>query len=128
VLSRANQQIGQGALVRKQTTKPRRVSRPRVKRMAEAARIAFGQRVREARLRLGLTQEMLGIALGIKVRGQSYVSQIELGNANLTIESLSLLSEALGVDLDIVLRIRADDARPAHLDAPAGHSWSPEED
>jgi transcriptional regulator with XRE-family HTH domain len=96
--------------------------------MAEAARIAFGQRVREARLRLGLTQEMLGIAIGIKVRGQSYVSQIELGNANLTIESLSLLSEALGVDLDIVLRIRADSAHPAHLDAPAGHSWSPEED
>jgi transcriptional regulator with XRE-family HTH domain len=97
----------------------------RVRRMAAAARVAFGQRVREARLRLGLTQEMLGIAIGIKVRGQSYVSQIELGNANLTIESLALISEALGVDIDLILRTRASSPPPADPDPPASHSPPP---
>ena len=85
---------------------PDRVDRTRIEHSSKEARHAFGVQVREARHRLGITQEALGAAIGVKSRGQSYVSQIELGYVNLTIDSLVLVSEALGLELDILLQVR----------------------
>ena len=87
---------------------PDRVDRTRIEHSSKEACRAFGVRVREARHRLGITQEALGAAIGLTSRGQSHVSRIERGYVNLTIESLVLISESLGFELDIVLRARQD--------------------
>jgi transcriptional regulator with XRE-family HTH domain len=87
---------------------PDPADRARLENLAKEARRAFGVRIREARRRLGITQEALGAAIGLTSRGQSHVSRIELGYVNLTIESLVLISEALGFELDIVLHARQD--------------------
>jgi transcriptional regulator with XRE-family HTH domain len=84
------------------------VDRTRIEHSSKEACRAFGVRVREARHRLGITQEALGAAIGLTSRGQSHVSRIERGYVNLTIESLVLISESLGFELDIVLRARQD--------------------
>lgn len=70
--------------------------------MSEEARKAFGAQVREARRRLGITQDALALAIGQK--SQSYVSQIEGGEINLTIDTMALLCDALGMNLEIFIR------------------------
>jgi transcriptional regulator with XRE-family HTH domain len=60
----------------------------------------FGQAFRDARLRAGLTQT--DVAKQARV-SQTYVSRLELGWQKLTVESMSLLARAVGLDVSLVV-------------------------
>lgn len=61
---------------------------------------AMGGRIREARKRMGLTQEQLALRLHIS---DSYLTLIELGKRNISMETLLALSECLGLSADYLL-------------------------
>lgn len=56
---------------------------------------AFGQRVREARLRGGISQEELADRAGLD---RTYISGVERGLRNLSLSTLCRIALALGVD------------------------------
>lgn len=60
----------------------------------------LGQRIREERLKLHLTQEKL--AEDIKI-SDSYMGQIERGERSLTLETLVTLANRFGVTVDYLL-------------------------
>jgi len=61
---------------------------------------ALGKRIREERLKLNLTQEKLAEAVDLST---AYVGQIERGDRNLTLDSLVLIANRLGVTVDYML-------------------------
>lgn len=61
----------------------------------------FGQRVRERRKALGLTQGRLFEKTGIN---NGYISQIETGRANPTLDMILKLADALGLEASVMLR------------------------
>ena len=69
-----------------------------------------GDRVREARRRMGWKQIDLAVALGM--RGQSMISEIEGGQKNLNLRRAIAVAQALGVSLDYLAGL-ADDPAPA---------------
>jgi transcriptional regulator with XRE-family HTH domain len=91
-------------LASKPSRAPRKVSRARVAEISGEARNAFGRQVRAHRERLGMTQDALADILGKK--GQSYVSHIEHGRQNLTLDTMALLADALGFELEVIFRPR----------------------
>ncbi|MCT4565619.1 MAG: helix-turn-helix domain-containing protein [Maledivibacter sp.] len=62
--------------------------------------VALGNRIREERLRLGLTQEKLAEDIDISI---SYMGQIERGERSLTLGSLVKVVNRLGVTIDYLL-------------------------
>lgn len=71
------------------------------------AAVVLGQRVRERRQALGLSQERLveGTALH-----WSFVGRIERGKANITLRNILRLADALDMDAgDLVRGLHADD-------------------
>lgn len=61
----------------------------------------FGERVREARVRLGLSQE------GLAERSElhwSYIGQVERGQNNLTLHNILRIGKVLGVDAGDLVR------------------------
>jgi len=60
----------------------------------------FGNRVRERRLALGLTQQELADRAGLH---RSYIGQIELGRRNVTLKSAAKIAKALHVDIASLL-------------------------
>jgi transcriptional regulator with XRE-family HTH domain len=64
--------------------------------MTEAHQI--GQYVRAHRERAGLSQQALADKLGCS---QPAISQLEVGNASLSIATLQRIAEALGYDLEV---------------------------
>jgi len=54
----------------------------------------FGDAVRTARMAAGLSQEELAMRLDAD---QAYVSRIEAGRMNVTLETVAAIAEALGV-------------------------------
>jgi len=76
---------------------------------APTAAQLFGRRVRERRLKLGLSQVELAAACGIH---DTYVSSIESGHRNVGLDIIVRLARALDVDPGTLLRgIGRDDAR-----------------
>lgn len=65
-----------------------------------AARSLLAYNVRSLRIELGLSQEALGIAAGFH---RTYVSQVERGVANVTIDGLDRLATAVGVPVASLL-------------------------
>jgi transcriptional regulator with XRE-family HTH domain len=61
----------------------------------------MGQRVRERRLELGLTQQELADLCGLH---RSYIGEIEIGRRNPTLRSIVKLARALQVDVVDLLR------------------------
>jgi transcriptional regulator with XRE-family HTH domain len=61
----------------------------------DPAQIALGDRVRERRLALGLSQMSLADRIGLHF---TFVSSVERGERNLSLESLLRLAEGLGVN------------------------------
>lgn len=64
-------------------------------------RVRFGEQVRAARIKAGLTQAQLAERLG---RSQKYVSLIETGGRRLPIDTMMLIMRALGLVLEIGTR------------------------
>ena len=65
--------------------------------MSEAKQKA-GRLIRDARIRAGLTQQELGIKLGV---GRATVNGYETGRQNLTVDTLEKVTKALGIELKI---------------------------
>ncbi len=60
----------------------------------KAARTAFGQRVRDLRLARGLSQEKLAELADLH---RTYVSSLERGQRNVSLENIHALARGLGV-------------------------------
>jgi DNA-binding XRE family transcriptional regulator len=67
----------------------------------EAMQILFGENLRLARLKAGLTQQELAAKANIR---QAHVSQIEGGKLNPMLMTMVALAEAVGKDLRTLLR------------------------
>jgi transcriptional regulator with XRE-family HTH domain len=80
--------------------------------MAKSLREQFGRDVREARLRAGLSQTEVGKTTG---KGQTYVSEIELGLANLTLHS-PRLAAFFAIDIPRLL-----ESMPKSTSTRSGH-------
>lgn len=58
--------------------------------------VKFGQRVREERRKLGLSQEQLAAAAGLH---RTYIGMIERAEKNLTLENIARIAKALGLPI-----------------------------
>jgi transcriptional regulator with XRE-family HTH domain len=65
--------------------------------LTEDIRILFGQKVREARIALGISQKELAFRSGIH---RTYISSVERGERNITIVNMKKIADALGVSLN----------------------------
>jgi transcriptional regulator with XRE-family HTH domain len=72
-----------------------------VSHAGEAMQILFGENLRIARLKAGLTQQELAAKANIR---QAHVSQIEGGKLNPMLMTMVALAEAVGKDLRTLLR------------------------
>ena len=72
-----------------------------------SAQTELGQRVRERRGELGLSQMALADKIGLQV---TFVSSVERGERNLSLQSLVRLAEGLGVDPGTLV----EGLRPGH--------------
>ena len=59
----------------------------------------FGHRIRELRLATGMTQEAFADKCGF---ARTYMSRIETGGANPSLDAIKVLADALKVDLSIL--------------------------
>lgn len=67
----------------------------------QSLRKQFGSRVRELRLATGLTQETFADHCGF---ARTYLSRIETGGANPSLDAIKVLADALGTDLSTLLK------------------------
>lgn len=72
----------------------------------------FGSNVRKYRIAKNLTQEALGYLAGMQ---QPAVGKIERGESNTTIQNMSKLSEALGVEMAELFRLPETDMVSSYL-------------
>lgn len=59
-------------------------------------RVEFGEKLREARLRRGISQEKMAELAGLH---RTYVSSVELGKRNVSLVNIQRLAEAVGVSM-----------------------------
>jgi transcriptional regulator with XRE-family HTH domain len=64
--------------------------------LTRRARQAFGRAMRQRRKALGLSQEELGDRAGLE---QSYISNIEAGLRNVSIDNIARIAKSLDVDI-----------------------------
>ena len=69
--------------------------------------IRLGQRIREERLKLGLTQARVAEDVDIS---DAYMGQIERGERNLALDTLIRLANRLGASVDYLLKDSVDDS------------------
>lgn len=62
--------------------------------------IKFGKKVREERLKRGLSQEDLANKAGVH---RTYIGMIERGEKNITLENIEKISKAFEISLDNLL-------------------------
>jgi len=63
--------------------------------------LKFGNKVRERRLKLGLSQEELAFRAGVH---RTYIGMIERAEKNITLENIEKIAKALKVSLDDLMR------------------------
>jgi putative transcriptional regulator len=78
---------------------------------ARQLRIRFGQDLKAARTRAGLSQAQVAERIGLS---QQYVSSVERGLFHVTITTMAALARALGYDLVISFR-PTHDGQPSSL-------------
>lgn len=61
----------------------------------------FGERVRELRTKKGISQEQLAELSGLH---RTYISSLELGKRNVSLQNICVLAKALGVTPDKLLK------------------------
>ena len=64
------------------------------KKAEEAGKAAFGQRVRELRMKKGLSQEGLALACGLD---RTYIGGVERGERNISLINIKRIADALHV-------------------------------
>ena len=62
----------------------------------------FGEKVREERLKKGLSQEELAARAGVH---RTYIGMIERAEKNITLESIQKIARALELPLDELMRL-----------------------
>jgi transcriptional regulator with XRE-family HTH domain len=67
----------------------------------------FGDNLRAERLKVGLSQAELGRRVG---RSQQYISMVEVGRENLTLDTMAMLANILGKDVITMLQQQPDAA------------------
>ena len=67
----------------------------------ESMRALFGANLRQARLKAKLTQTDVEQRTGIR---QHYISEIENGVRNLTLDTMTTLAQAIGTDIRALLK------------------------
>jgi transcriptional regulator with XRE-family HTH domain len=71
----------------------------------------IGRRIREARLKRGLTQAQLAALLPGERAGKPRVCRYEKGTRRPSLEDLILIADALGVTLCHLIGVRCDEKR-----------------
>jgi len=63
--------------------------------------LKFGNKVRERRLKLGLSQEGLASRAGVH---RTYIGMIERAEKNITLENIEKIAKALEISLDDLMK------------------------
>lgn len=90
-------------------------SRPAVKSKANP-KVQFGQRLRELRKEVGLSQEALAYAAELD---RSYVGGVERGEYNISLLNICALARALGVLPHELLRFSMEETKSTATKVPA---------
>ena len=69
--------------------------------MKKQVLIKFGQKVREERAKLGLSQEELAGRAGVH---RTYIGMIERAEKNITLENIEKVAKALNVPIDYLMK------------------------
>lgn len=64
--------------------------------MGQDIRVKLAENVKKFRIQKGLTREELSLLLGVD---NSYISKLERKSINITIDKLSIIAKALGVEV-----------------------------
>ena len=72
----------------------------KLRKPSAALRAILSSNIRDARARLGLSQEALADACGIH---RTYIGSVERGERNISIGSLEIIANALGVTVPDIL-------------------------
>ncbi len=64
--------------------------------MKKTILLKFGKRVREERLKLGISQEELAVRAGVH---RTYIGMIERAEKNITLENISKIAKALNLKI-----------------------------
>jgi len=65
-------------------------------KMKKTILLKFGKRVREERLKLGISQEELAVRAGVH---RTYIGMIERAEKNITLENISKIAKALNLKI-----------------------------
>ncbi len=69
--------------------------------MKKQVLLKFGQKVREERAKLGLSQEELASRAGVH---RTYIGMIERAEKNITLENIEKIAKALSVPIDYLMK------------------------
>jgi transcriptional regulator with XRE-family HTH domain len=72
--------------------------------LTKLARQAFGRNMRRRRKGLGMSQEELGDRAGLE---QSYISNVEAGTRNVSIDNIARIAKALRLEIEILFNTRS---------------------
>src|ERR1700752_1391085 len=93
---------------------------PSARRTRAAAE--FGERVRNRRMTLGLTQVLLAERCGYHY---TYISSLERGERNVTLETITLLADSLRIDpAQFVRGLKPTRDNPRRRSSPGQSGWS----
>lgn len=67
----------------------------------EPAKVRFGLRLREAREKMALSQELLA---DMSDMHRTYIGQVERGERNISVDNMEKLANAVGTELWVMLR------------------------
>ena len=70
--------------------------------MSKSTLEKFGEKVREERLKQGLSQEELASKAGVH---RTYIGMIERAEKNITSENIEKIAKALGLSLDKIMNL-----------------------
>lgn len=69
--------------------------------MKKSILVKFGKKVREKRIKLGLSQEKLALRTGVH---RTYIGMIERAEKNITINNINKISKALGMSMSDLVK------------------------
>jgi transcriptional regulator with XRE-family HTH domain len=72
--------------------------------LTELARQTLGRNMRRRRKELGMSQEELGDRADLE---QSYISNVEAGTRNVSIDNIARIARALRLDIEILFNTRS---------------------